>query len=714
MLPDPNTPDPTFARNFTRSGSFASDNDAINGRVDYNFSSKTRLFSRYTYLRSLYDSPPVFGPVLGGPAFGPSPQRGGTRTQSLSLNLTQMLSSNLVGEFRFGFSRFRSNLAQQDVGLQTADEIGIPGINKGDELTDGLPGLTWEGPIVGYSVGNPSSNFYQVEQSFQYATNWSAILSSHTIKFGADLRPKVKLQRIDKSLRGQFSFNRFATASADVTGLSGLGFASFLLGGPWQFTRGAYIRLPIEFQDRHGLYFQDQWRVSRKLTLTLGLRWEYFSPTYSEGDGNEVNFDFNTAQMVFAGLGGLNKYAVEPDYNNFAPRIGLAYTIDSKTVFRAGFGRSFAINRYGANFGTYCCQWPIGDNQDLRGATLYTPVFPLSQGPPDPSITTLIPIPESGRLPVPDGQFVMGRPFNDRTTYQDAWNVTIQRQLTDTFSAEIGYVGNVVRHAWRPHNANAAVPGPGSLVLRKLYGINYGLSQWIDMRSSEGNDSFHSLQARAEKRFSSGYQFLASYTWQKSMSDNYTHPFDRGAYRGPTAPAMWLTFSHVYELPFGRGKAFLSDGNGFVQALLGGWQLNGIWQFQHGQPLTPSMNANTLNTDYAQRPDRIGSGELDNPSRDAWFDVSAFRTPAPFTFGSAGTGIITGPGQWYADLGVDKSFQITESKRIGLRWQLFNAFNHVNLGNPNMTIDAPASQAAHIFNIAGTMRRMQVGLHFYF
>lgn len=719
QLPDPNTADPAiYFRNFVKSGSFLWDTDAVNGRADYNYSQNTRLFVRYTYFRSAYDAPPVYGQVLGGPGFGPQAEVGGTRTQNLSFNFTRVVRPNLFGEFRFGFSRFRAQLAQTDVGLKTANEVGIPGINKGDEMTDGLPEMSWDGPISNLSIGNPYANFYELEQSLQYVTNWSAIVRSHTFKFGADLRPKAKLQRIDKSFRGAFSFSRFGTASADVPGVNGIGFASFLLGYPSSFSRGTYIQLPIEFQNRNALYVQDQWRITPRLTVTLGLRWEYFSPTYSEGDGRLVNFDFATAEMAFANLGGINKHAgVQPDYNNFAPRFGLAYTFTPRTVIRAGYGRSFYINTGGANFGTYCCQWPIGDNQQINAPTLYSTIFPLSQGPPDPT-NSQVKVPSTGRLRVPDGQFVMGRPFDDPTSSQDAWNVSLQRQVTGSLSAEIAYVGNVARNQWRPHNANYAVPGPGPLVPRKVYGAGYGLSQWIDMRSNEGNANFNSMQIRVDKRFTKGYQVTAAYTWQKGIVDNYTHPFDRNAYRGPNGPGKWLTISHVVELPFGAGKPVGGNTSGVLAALIDGWQFSGITQFQDGSPFTPGMNANTLNVDYGQRPDRIGSGRVDNPSRDLWFDVTAFRAPDLYTFGNAGTGILHNPGIWYADLALDKNFRfrspMNESTRLAFRWQLFNAFNHMNLGSPNTTIDAPASQAGHIFRTGATMRRMQLGVHLYF
>src|SRR5262249_52906547 len=218
-------------------------------------------------------------------------------------------------------------------------------------------------------------------------------------KLATCLRPHVKLQRIDHSLLGSIAFNNAATALGGATGSTGLGFASLLLGIPQSFSRGYYIQLPIEFQDRYGFYFQDEWRIHPQLTLTLGLRWEYYSPTYSEGSGRDVNFNFESNAMNFASVGAINKYAgVQPDYHDFAPRFGRAWSVNSKTVVRIGYGRSFAINTGGANFGTYCCQWPIGSQQSLSAPTLYTGVFPLEQGPPSGQSTNGITIPNSGAL----------------------------------------------------------------------------------------------------------------------------------------------------------------------------------------------------------------------------------------------------------------------------------------------------------------------------
>jgi len=473
--------------------------------------------------------------------------------------------------------------------------------------------MNMDGPIFNFYVGNPFANFYELEQSVQYSTNWVWTRGSHAVKFGGDLRPKAKLQRIDKSFRGSFNFSRFATASADVPGNTGLGLASMMLGLSNSYTRGTYTQLPIEFQDRLAFYVQDQWRVNSKLSLTLGIRWEYFSPTYSEDSGREVNFDLTTGEMVFAGLGNINKYAgVQPNHLNFAPRVGIAYTMTPKTIVRAGFGRSYAINSGGANFGTYCCQWPIGNNQAVNSATNYASIFPLSQGPPPPQYVTA---PSSGRLALPPGQMVFARPFDDQTTYQDGYNFTVQRQIGQSMTAEVGYVGAIGRHLFRAHEANPAIPGPGDLISRKLYGVRYGFNQSINERANEGNSHFNSLQARLERRFSAGLQFLASYTWQKTIVDTYQNPFDRRAYYNLSGPGKWLTLSHIWTLPVGPGKSIGRDLKGVGAAVLGGWQFDGIWQFQDGAPISPTMIANTLNVDnYSQVPDRIASGAIANPS----------------------------------------------------------------------------------------------------
>ncbi len=706
-LPDPNTPDPSiYFRNFVKSGSFIADTDGLNTRIDYNHSANTRIFARYTYLRLRFDAQPVLGLFLGGlgPA-GTQNQVGGTRTQNLAFNVTRVVRANLVGELRVGFTRFLAARAQSDVGLKTAREIGIPGINKdGDPLTDGLPDMAIDGPVSNFNLGIFVSNFYEVEQSLQFVNNWTLIKGSHSLKWGADLRPRTKFTRIGRSVRGSFTFTRFGTASADAPGATGLGFASFLLGHSRNYIRSVFSREPLEFQDRHGLFVQDQWRVNRKLALTLGLRYEFFSPWYAN-EGGFSNFDFNTAEALVSGVGDVDKYAgVQANHRNFGPRLGLAYSFSPRNVLRMGYGLSFI------SVPARDALWPVHRAQSENAPTLYTAAFPLSQGPPEPAPAV---IPPSGRVRFPDGQTLTGTRFDERTESLHTWNLALQRRMSSTITAEAAYLGHAGRNLARLRDANAAQPGPGPLPQRKLLGTRFGLAQPISLRANEGNSSFHSMQIRVDKRFSKGTQFLISYTWQKTIFDTYQNPFDRSAYKNLNGPRRWLTLSYVWELPFARSARSVT------KALLGGWQVSGITQLQDGSPLSPTMIANTLNVDsYTQLPDRIGSGFVDNPDRNRWFDVSAFRVPPPFTFGNSGLGIFNSPGSWVADVSLNKSFHfrtpLNEQTRLAFRWELFNTLNHVNLGSPDTRIDAPASQAGKIFNIQGAMRRMQMGLHLYF
>jgi hypothetical protein len=718
LLPLPNVASPPapYLNNYDVSGSFISDTDEIDPRIDYNLNQNTRMFGVYTFMRSIYDAPGVFGLVLGGPGFGPQTEYGGTRTQVLSYTITHNFGATMIGDFRFGFSRFRAYLPEQDINLTTASKFGLGGINIGTTDTNGLPEFSWGGPVVNnYYVGYPFANFYELEQQATYSTNWTKIIGSHTLKWGAELRPKASLRRIDKSLVGAYGFGQYTTGISTNPD-SGIGFASFLLGDPNSFSRGAYLRLPQEYQDRHALYVQDSWRVNKKLSVNYGVRWEYFSPTYSTGTGGEVNFDFATANMVFAGIGPYNKYAgVQPRYDQFGPRVGIAYMITPATVFRIGYARSYFVNAYGANFGTYCCQWPIGNNQAITSTTAYNTLpFTLAQGPPSATVVNPV-IPSNGALLPPPGEFVMGKSFDDPTSGTDSWNGTLEHQFTPSLKASIAYVGNVGRHLWYPNVPNAPVPGPGPFCPRMLWCTTYGITGYVNSRNDNGNSDFNSMQVQVDKKFTHGYQFRAAYTWQRTISDSWQDPFDREAYTNLNGPPQWLTLSHVLDLPFGPGHFIGGKTQGVAGQVIGGWRLSGIWQFQAGDRLSVGMNENTLNSEWiSQMPNCSGNPNISNPSVNNWFNDSVFSVPALYQFGTCGLTTIKGPRWWNNSLRLEKSFRLREGMHLDFRWDWYNAFNLAELGNPDTTFDDPASAVGHIFDVRNSMRRTQLGLHLYF
>ena len=217
------------------------------------------------------------------------------------------------------------------------------------------------------------------------------------------------------------------------------------------------------------------------------------------------------------------------------------------------------------------------------------------------------------------------------------------------------------------------------------------------------------------KKFSRGYQFRPAYTWDQALSDSWEDPFDRSAYKTLGAPPQWLTLSHVADLPFGPNHLIGGQTEGFTAGLLSGWRLSGIWQFQAGDRLTPGMNANTLNTEYVgQMPDCSGNPNISNPTMNNWFNDAVFSVPGTYQFGTCGMSIIKGPRWWSTSLRLERNFKFAEHYELAFRWDWHNAFSHVNLGNPDTTIDDPAAAVGHVFDVHNTMRRTQLGVHLYF
>ena len=705
LFPAPNLSG--FDQNFTNSGSPAIDTDQYSVRMDYNHSDNTRVFGRYTIFESLLDVPALFGDRLGGPAIGGfSPLTGTTRSQNVSFNYQRTLTPTLFTEARVGLSRFRATTLPRDGDLRTSDEVGIPGINKGDEQTNGLSRFTVAGPVGNFTFGGRVP-FLEREQVLQFANNWTNISGSHTFKFGTDIRRGI-LKRSDSSNngKGDFAFNQNASGSLDV-GASGLGTASFLLGTPQTYARGVVASRANEQQTRMGFYASDQWRATRNLTLSFGVRWEYYAPISADMPGGITNLNLSTGEVEFNDVGSVNKYAgLEPTYTNFGPRFGIAYQLGAKTVIRTGYGRSYAIDMFGSNFGGLSQRWPATIRQDLIADNLYQWPFILSDGP-DPVPPGILP--ESGRIRLPDAIFYITS-GDTKQTYVESWNFTVQRQLAPSASLEVSYVGNLGRNLYWGNYPNQAIPGPGDANPRKQYFARYGWTQTILNRTHDSVSNYNALQMKLDKRFSNGYSLLWSFTWEKAMDRGQLGPQNRFDYRSSrgafnSTRRAYTAISHVWALPFRP--------QGGIRHLVEGWSFTGITLLASGRPFTPLLgNRASYNSPGSQlRPDRIGSGEISNPTRNGWFDETAFAVPPPFTFGNSGRGILPGPGLVSVDLALGKEFAITENVDLKFRWEVFNALNRTNLTNPVSNVDS--SVAGQIFSttFGFDMRRMQLGAH---
>lgn len=737
LLPLPNS-GTDFFNNYVSVGKQRFNSDQYNGRVDYNVNSNTHLFGRYTLANFNNYSPAAFGDAAGGPSAFQFSGDSTDRNQSLALGFDHTFNPNFIGDARFGFFRYRIRVTPNDFGTTPARNAGLPGLNTGSLETSGLPAFNVNGDggfNFGYSLGINQCNcpLKETENHFQWVTNWTTITGNHTIKFGGDFR-RAQQQRIpsDSHRSGEMAFNSSTTGDAGLDELAGgvvttgSAIASYLLGLPSNF--GRYYTgsnyYPGLRQTRLFAYVQDSWRATPKLTLNYGVRWENYLPQTAAKPGGAGSFDPATGEVLAAGIGNVPSNLGVSAYNvGFAPRIGLAYQATDKTVIRAGYGQSFNPGGLGAVFGQGAdYNPPIVNPQSVPQANPYTPAVNLLAGPPAPIAP---PVSASGRYPLPNGVGI-----NYFTSPADAyripqayfWNFTVQQRFANSYALEAAYVGNVGRHLFLALNRNQAVPGPGDFDPRRPFFPRYGLTQGIIQYCNCDNSSYNALQAKLQKQFSYGLDFLLTYTWSKVLgnsegaggfSDNYN-------VRGSYGPLSWdrthvVTISHNWDLPFGRTRNWKLGGSRAADLILGGWRLSGIHTLSSGLPFTPTVaNAPSVNADFNNvRADLVGSPELTAQNAAQWFNVAAYTSPQqPFRNGTAGRNSLRGPNFFVFNFSLAKNVIPSERWSLELRADAFNVFNHVNLGLPSSTIDN--SGAGQITSVQTAMRQMQFGLHLRF
>jgi len=747
FLPAPNAGAPgDIANNFIGTGSERFNSDQADGRVDYNFSEKLHFFGRYTIADFDKHAPGAFGEEAGGPGLNGIFFAGSSlaRNQSLSLGATYTFSPTLVTDFRFGAFRYRVRVQPNGVGTTPALDAGLPGLNLGTTETSGMPAFYINGNgsfDFGYALGVNQCNcpLKETENHFQWVNNWTKTHGNHTIGWGADIR-RAQQQRIpsDSHRSGEMHFNDDVTGSATVDGVAagnattGAGMASFRLGLPSDFSRyftGIGFHPGLR-QSRLFFYGQDAWRATPKLTLNLGLRYENYLPQTAASPGGAGSFDPNTGEVLAAGIGSVPSNMGVQAYNSgFAPRLGVAYQIQSHTVLRAGYGRSFTPAGLGGVFGQAPdYDPPITNPQSLTQSTTYFPTINLLSGPPLPVNP---PIGQNGRYPLPDGLnvfYFFNPPSSYRIPLADFWNLTVQHEFTPTLTAELAYVGNVGRHLFVNPNVNQAAPPTNpsdpnlnNLDSRRLFFQKFGLTQGLYETCNCANSNYNSLQAKFQKRASRGLDFLVTYTYSKSLdyseyggvsSDNLNFRNDYGPSNYDRTHA--LTIAHVWELPFGHGRHWGASADRAVEALLGGWVFSGITTFYSGLPFNPIVsNAPNLFADFNNvRPDAIGNPNVEHPNADQWYDPNAFIAPGFGRNGFVHRNSLRGPGEYLFNLSLGKTFTIAEGKSLEFKWENFNATNHVNLANPDNVVDE--SGAGQITATQTDMRQMQFGLHFRF
>ena len=764
-IPLPNIPGAALADpNYSASGFGLFNSDSFDVRADRYQTEKLHMFGRYSFFRFDIVAPGAFGFLAGGPSFTAFSGASSLRNQSLTYAADYVLRPDWLTDFRFGFFRYRVFVNPNGLGTSPAKDAGIPGLNLDDYFTSGMPFFNLAGTggfQFGYALGVNSCNcpLNEQENEFQWVGNVTHTFGNHSFKFGGDLRYAQNLRVPSDSHRsGQLTFDPVTTSGSSG---GGLGLASFLLGQVQSFTR--YVSNSTdaaERQKRLFSYAQDTWRVTPKLTVNYGLRWEIYFPQYVNGKDKGGFQSLSTGEVLIAGENGVNLSGnVKTALTHFAPRLGIAYEITPRTVIRAGYGRSYDVGVFGVSFGHNVTQnLPVLANQSLNPASPYLAVFTLAQGPPSLDPTTILasqPKGPTGNPILPNGINPNVLPLTKDNTMRlpvvDAWNLTLERQFAGGVVLSAAYVGNKGYHV-TPGGTNYDINRPtivgfGTLSTnqRRPFFQKFGWSQSIKYFSDDASVKYNALQLRGEKRFSNGLQFQGNFTWASAFDFSTSYFFwnpsiDYG--REDNIRRFSFNLNHVYELPFGKGHKFLSNASRGVDYLVGGWQLSGIWFWGSGYPFTPGYT--NFGSDADTGPNRailVGDASVPDPGPQAWFATATpgtsgpgctatttatallnapgctrgpWQRPQPGTFGTVARNSFFGPRFFNYDASLSKNFRITEQLKGQFRAELFNAFNKVNLGQPNGTVDSPTAGRITALQALATMRKWQFGFRLNF
>jgi hypothetical protein len=763
-IPLPNVAGATGAApNYSASAAGIVGSDAFDVRADRYQTEKLHMFGRYSFLKTNQTNPGAFGYAAGGPQFATMAFAGAAslRDQSLSYGADYVISPQWLADFRFGFFRYRVFVNPNGLGTSPAQDAGIPGLNLDSYYTSGMPNFRLNGTggfQFGYSLTTNSCNcpLNEQENEFQWVGNMTRNVGNHSIKFGVDVRWQQNLRVPSDSHRsGEVIFDPTTTEGPNG---GGLGLASFLLGDVNSFSR--YVSnstTAAERQHRLFDYIQDTWRATPKLTINYGLRWEIYFPQYVNAKDAGGFQNLATGEVMTAGENGIGLNGnIKTALTHFAPRLGIAYQVTPKTVVRTGYGRSYDLGVFGYSFGHNVTQnVPVLANQSLNPANPWLSVFTLASGPGTPLDPTTIlstqPKGPNGFPILPNGIAPNVLPLSSNNTMRlpvvDAWNFTVERQITPSTVLSVAYVANHGYHetaGGTNYNVNQpTIVGFGTLSTnqrRNFYNL-YGWTQSIKYFSGDASVKFNSLQVRGEKRFAGGLMFQGNFTWASAFdfANDYffwNHNIDYGRENG--VRRFVFNLNNVYELPVGRGRHFLKSASRPVDAFLGGWQLSGIWLWQSGIPFTPSYLDCGKDEDTGPcRPNLVGNAVSSNPTIQSWFVTATPGTsasgclatanataelntngctrgpwsrPAAGTFGNVARNSFFGPRFFNADASLSKQFRISERFNAQFRAELFNAFNHANLGQPNASVDSPT--AGQITSIAtlSQMRKWQLGL----
>jgi outer membrane receptor protein involved in Fe transport len=713
-LPKPTLPSAGYVNNFVTAGSSPFNRDNVDIKVNQAVSPKLSYFGRYSISpHNIYD-PPAFGEAVGDASLGGQLGYALGRTQIAGAGLTYTISPTLLFDANLGFTRQKLGAQGPDFGTNYGLELlKIPGTNGPSATQSGMPAFqinNWS------NLGNANTGSPFIFRDNQYVANANLgwIRGAHNLRFGLDYMNQ-QLNHFQpqggtfQTARGTFAFDGNAAALQNGPAANRFNsWAAFLLGLPSRAGKVEQLRDPNSVRiPIIAWYAQDQWQASRKLTVTLGVRWEYY-PFPTRDWGGISRFDPSDGLVYIGGAGSTPiDTGVDNGKGQLVPRVGLAYRLNSKTVVRTGYGMSVdpftfieARNSFPINFA-----WEI-PQATLNGVTnAYIPVTTLRLGLQPEKYRQPVDLTQ-GTIKLQGGTGTVTFPKKAWRKYVQSWNFMLQREFRAGLVGHAGYVGTRATGQMGYVALNAGAPGTGTAG-RALY-PRFGLTADINIMQPYKTATYDALQTQLVKRWSAS-QVGVVYTWSKAINyaDNGAGPriqwqpaanLNRGL-AGYNRTHNFQTY-WVLEAPFGKGHAWASSG--VPSKLLSGWQLSGILSAMSGFPLTITQN-NAVNLNAAssgQVPDQV-KGEVAilggvGPGR-PWFDPSAFAAvniPAnqPQRFGNAGRNNVIGPRFFNTDLGLFRTVTVTERVHLQFRAEALNVFNHPNFalglqwdGNTNVS-----------------------------
>ena len=684
-------------------------------KINYNRGQNHQIFGHYGIMKALVTGFPIFGDGVG-PAPGADPGTGDTKVQNTSIGHTYMISGSLLLDGVFGYQRQDQTVRGVDYGKDFSQILGIPGIGGPDERQKGFPNVGFNS-YNGFGVPGWMP-LTRIEENYTTSHNLTWTKGAHQIRFGFDgvnYRMTHWQPELGAGPRGSISFAGGPTA----LGPSGApnnynSYAAFLLGQSNNMQKSIQyiIMTPREWQ--FGFYGQDRWQVTRKLTVTLGLRYELY-PLMTRATGKGIErLDPETNKVYLGGRGNVPRnVGVTVSHKLFAPKAGIAYRLDEKTVVRTGYGINYDPLPFSRPLRGF---YPLTVNFNFDAPNGFVPIRTLAQGIPDvvgPDLSTgIVDLPAVADMRSPNlGQIHRG--------YIQSWNFTVERRLPQDIVSTVAYVGTQTTHQLADLDINSGFPGSGQAL--RPYAVKFNRRTATNMWDGYLSSHYHSLQLSVRKSLSKGLLVQGAYTWSKAidMTDedgwasvgwNWAPVFYRNR-----APAGYdrrhvLQMGWVYELPFGKGKNFARSGP--AAYIIGGWAVNGVMSAYTGGPFTVSAPGASLNA-----PSNSQTADLVKPTvallrqvgpGTTWYDTSSFAPITTQRFGSSGRNFMRQPSVWNTDLMISREHKFAEKVSLRFQGEFLNFPNTSHFGGV-ASGDVTSSNFMRILSAFGE-RQIRFGL----